>query len=346
LVVWLVGWNDVVTASDGRIVRGRAIEVGNTHALVRTDAGEERVAIDSADRVRRGLGGAFAHLARSPGTALLGTTTLLVSIFLQVLRWNVLLRGAGLGLPLRTVVRLGWIGHFFNQVLPAGQVGGDIVKAWMAARRFPDRKNAAVVSVLADRGIGLSVLFFGAAAAVWFAPPGSRLALARSIALGLFALCALFLTLLLMPRLRARLRLVSLLERLPFGRTWVATAESVDLYGRRPRVVAAALGVGVVVHAFFLGSFVLFGRALGIEMGVLAVLVAIPVALVAGSLPGLPAGWGVGDMAFYFFLPAAGVPAGSAVALSFTFRAVLMLLSLPGGLLVAGRRVTVPPPAS
>ena len=60
----------------------------------------------------------------------------------------------------------------------------------------------------------------------------------------------------------------------------------------------------------------------------------MPVAQMAGNIPGLPAGWGFGDMAFYFFLPAAGVPVSIAVSLSFAYRAVFMLLSLPGGLLV------------
>ena len=78
-------------------------------------------------------------------------------------------------------------------------------------------------------------------------------------------------------------------------------------------------------------------------MSAFAVLVAIPVAQMAGNIPGLPAGWGFGDMAFYFFLPAAGVPVSIAVSLSFAYRAVFMLLSLPGGLLVrSGERE--PPP--
>ena len=56
------------------------------------------------------------------------------------------------------------------------------------------------------------------------------------------------------------------------------------------------------------------------------------------AIPALPGGWGVGDAAFFAFLPAAGVPAGKAVALSLTYRLVHTLLSLPGGLWLAGVR--------
>ncbi|MHC4670555.1 MAG: hypothetical protein ACYTFD_19400 [Planctomycetota bacterium] len=67
-------------------------------------------------------------------------------------------------------------------------------------------------------------------------------------------------------------------------------------------------------------------------MSVIAIGVAVPVAQILSAIPALPGGWGVGDFAFFTFLPEAGVAAATAVAVSFTYRLLQTLLALPGGL--------------
>jgi len=341
LVLWLVGWNDRVRDVEGSEHVGRLVRVTADRAVLDTDSGERTVKIGSPERdVTRGLAGAFANLRRSPGAGLGGAAALLLSMVYAVFRWRALLRGAGLRADLRETTRLAWVGLFFNQVLPMGQVGGDVVKAYALAKNHPGRRGRAVVSVLFDRGVGLIVLFTTAAAGVALGPRGTRVDLARGIALATFAACAVCLGWMLLPRLRDRFPVSRLLGRLPFRGMWLAAAEGFDVYGRNPRAVGRALLWGIGVHAAFLLGLALLGRALGAELNAFALLVAIPVALMAGSLPGLPAGWGVGDMAFWFFLPAAGVPPNEAVALSFTMRAVIMLFSLPGGLFLASAERT------
>ena len=58
-------------------------------------------------------------------------------------------------------------------------------------------------------------------------------------------------------------------------------------------------------------------------------LVAIPVAQILAAIPGLPGGWGVGDLAFFLCLPAVGVPPGQAVALFVTYCVAHTVISLP-----------------
>ncbi|MHC4958360.1 MAG: lysylphosphatidylglycerol synthase transmembrane domain-containing protein [Planctomycetota bacterium] len=330
LVLWLVGWQDRVRDAGGELHYGRVVSQTETEIVLEQETG--RRVLESPLEVRRGLAGAFQHLGREPGWALAGALSLLISAALMQVRWGVLLQGAGLRTPWRQVFRMGWLGLFLSQLIPAGQVGGDLVKAAAITRRHRSAKAQAVVSVLADRGIGLFVLCLAAVAGVLFARDESRVALARAVVLAFFAVCVAFLALISWPRLRRALGIRALVSGLPVigeaGRAFC-------LYGSRPVVLGRSIAAGLLVHLFFLGFFFFTGKALGVEVGLVALLVAIPVAQMAGNLPGLPAGWGVGDLAFFFFLPGAGVPAGTAVALSFTYRAAFMLLSLPGGLLLA-----------
>ena len=73
------------------------------------------------------------------------------------------------------------------------------------------------------------------------------------------------------------------------------------------------------------------GEALGVTMSLFAVAAAVPVAQMVSAVPGLPGGFGVGDLAFVALLPEAGVAAGTALALSFTYKIVHLLVALPAG---------------
>lgn len=335
LVLWLVGWRDRVVDAGGKRHYGRVLAVEENRARIE-EGGEERwIAVRAPGDVRQGLATSFGRLIGRPRFAILALLLQLGASVVAILRWSILLHGAGLQTPRATVLRLGFVGMFFNYILPAGAVGGDLVKAWYATREHPERKTAAVVSVLADRGIGLFVITLIAAVAALLAPRGSEIAAVRWIAVAMLGGCVGFLSLLFLPALQRWLRLDRIVPRLWFGRVLHEIGRSFNAYGRAPRIVAAGAAVGLLVHAQALAAFWLYGLALGVEMPAVAVLVAIPVALMAASIPGLPGGWGMGNLAFYVALPAAGVPAVVAVALSCTFNAMQMLISLPGGLLLS-----------
>src|SRR5262249_36587297 len=82
------------------------------------------------------------------------------AIVLTFLRWYYLVRAQDLPFTVPDALRLGFIGFFFNAVMP-GSVGGDIIKAAFLAREKKDRKTIAVSTVIMDRAIALWAL-------VWF----------------------------------------------------------------------------------------------------------------------------------------------------------------------------------
>ncbi len=75
---------------------------------------------------------------------------------LGVVRWNVFLGVLGIRIPAWDVVRMSFVGLFFNNFM-LGAVGGDVVKVvWLAARGHS--RTAALLSVLMDRMSGLGAL--------------------------------------------------------------------------------------------------------------------------------------------------------------------------------------------
>ena len=89
------------------------------------------------------------------GTALLLSLVLMgVTIVLGVFRWRMVLRVHGLELSLGRATEISFIAHFFNSFL-LGSTGGDLLKAYYAARETHHKKTEAVVTVVVDRLLGL-----------------------------------------------------------------------------------------------------------------------------------------------------------------------------------------------
>jgi uncharacterized protein (TIRG00374 family) len=84
------------------------------------------------------------------------------------LRWNLLLRVAGVKENSRTLASLYFIGMFFSQLLPTG-TGGDAVRMWDLYRRG-HKPAAVVVATLQERfmGLGVSMLIGLIAVAFYF----------------------------------------------------------------------------------------------------------------------------------------------------------------------------------
>src|SRR5262245_50011188 len=93
----------------------------------------------------------FTRLVNEPknwGALLAAQFLVLAAISLNYVRWYVLVRALELDFRLGDAFRLGSIGMLINQILPAGSVGGDLLKAVFIAREQPGKRTEAVASVL------------------------------------------------------------------------------------------------------------------------------------------------------------------------------------------------------
>ncbi len=117
-----------------------------------------------------------------------------ITFLITSLRWHLLLSAVDIHIGLLRTLVINMVGAFYNTFMP-GSTGGDVLKAYYAAKLSPGHRTRAVVSVIVDRAIGLLALIIlgGAlAAALAFSPhPVDDPAAARcaQVATGALLIC-------------------------------------------------------------------------------------------------------------------------------------------------------------
>ena len=105
-------------------------------------------------------------------------------VALRAVRWLALLRALDIDVPLRRLVKLYYVGTFFNSFMPSG-FGGDAIRIVELARHS-QKTPEAIGTVLVDRATGLWVLFLLGLLALPFAR--ASLSLQMTVAVGAIAL--------------------------------------------------------------------------------------------------------------------------------------------------------------
>lgn len=72
-------------------------------------------------------------------------------------RWKLILAAHDMQLSFLKALELYFIGQFFNAFM-LGAVGGDLIKVFVVAKTFPEKKTEAVTTVFIDRFVGLLAL--------------------------------------------------------------------------------------------------------------------------------------------------------------------------------------------
>lgn len=281
---------------------------------------------------------------------LLGGTCYALAVAVSGLKWGVLLKAAGIRLPVSRLLSYQWMAEFFNNFLPA-QVGGDIMRGYAVAvdtRRTAD----AAASVMIDRFIGLmifmlfaaissnAVLLLGKPDGQPFSPEGALFMRFASVgsSIAAFGLLAVVATL-----LSRRLKRVMerLLRALPFReRTlplWNKLAAAFDVYRDHPGALALAAAGSTLIVILTSVNIWLIARAVQPDsISMIEVLVINPIIVFAlVVVPLSPGGLGVRQVSFagLFLFMGAGYQLGTAVGLLQQF--IGYIVSIPGGILWA-----------
>jgi len=287
--------------------------------------------------VRPGLGSILKSADKS--TLPMALLALIFATLLVNTRWWFLLRAAGCSTGWLSTLRITYTGLFFNVILP-GLSGGDLARGYIAARGHPERRGAAVVTVLADRVFGLWAMTLVAMAAVSTSGPrfeSLRLPVAAAAA-GL-TLCWVVYTL---EGPRRWLRLEERISRLPKGSFLV----DLDRVGRnlaqRPKVVITALCISTANHLTSAWAIFWLAQGLGENLTFHQILVISTVANTLSAIPLAPGGLGVGEILFGGLFRMAGGSWALGVGTSLAWRLELLAVGLIGGLsslLPGGRKL-------
>lgn len=277
--------------------------------------------------VRPGLS---SILKSADGNALpLGLAALMFATLLINTRWWLLLHAAGCPTSWLNALRITYTGLFFNVILP-GLSGGDLARGWIAARGHPERRSAAVVTVVADRVFGLWAMTLVALAAVSISDlrfESLRLPVAAAAA-GLTLAWVIY----SLEGPRRWLRLQERLQRLPKGSILVDLDRVGQELAQRPKVVLGSLGLSFANH--FTSALAIFwlARGLGEEISFLQILVISTVANTLSAIPLAPGGLGVGEILFGGLFRMAGGSWALGVGTSLAWRLELLAVGLIGGL--------------
>ncbi|MBJ01585.1 MAG: hypothetical protein CMK00_01800 [Planctomycetes bacterium] len=372
LVAYFLPWQDSLSVGEGEL-RGRfqGDWRGSSVHFVPDNPGElldascgpagrqlaERLAEDGGVTVTRGEELALrAIVSWRPGLprALSGVSlprllgalgALLLGACLTALRWWWLLSASGCPARAGPVLRLSFLGLFFNLALP-GLTGGDVARAALATRENPERRAEALVSVVVDRLLGLVTLVLLAAVVSLSlgGEAGQHLEpLRRPIMAGaLLMLGGTYLV--LRPGLRRILGLDRWLGRLPQGRRLLKLDRALSRVGTSHGALAGALVLSLLNHVCTATAiYGLLGSLGGVGVPVPSWLETLGIMAVANTIsavPLAPAGWGVGEAAFGTLFGLLGFNPTLGVALSVLYRLTATALSLGAGLVLlapAGR---------
>jgi glycosyltransferase 2 family protein len=273
------------------------------------------------------IGPAIGRLAAiDVGLTLAAIVTMTVQLLLAGWRWSLI--GTAIDGPPRrgSIVRLTFVGQFFNQTLPSA-IGGDAVRAWMAAREgLPTGK--AVSGVVADRVVGLVVLLLISAATLPLFVQRVPDHLAR---LGVFAtvlgsLAALALFCIFAKPVGVKLQNIRVAR--PFANLALDLRHVLVGSRQSPAIIALA----ILVHLLVIASAYFLALGLGLHVSYVDCMVMFPLVVLLTMLPISIAGWGVREAAMVAAFAYVGVDAPGALALSVAFGLVQVAIGLPGGL--------------
>lgn len=240
----------------------------------------------------------------------------------SALRYVYVARALGGDLSWTRSLRAHFVGLWFNQVLPTG-LGGDVVKIALLRRDLG--LGLAVRAAALDRVSGLALLMFSIVVLL-FAYQQLLGDVGLTIALGVLAagsLLALGLLAALADPLRRRFPRIS----------WIGHGlELLDNIKRfrRGRPLFEQIWTSSIVHVNGIVSFALIGRALGVDLDMLAYFLLVPLILLIALIPVSMAGWGLREAGALSLFSLVGVPGEQAVALSVLFGVLLVVAGIPG----------------
>jgi len=247
---------------------------------------------------------------------------------LAAVRWHLILRRLGGILSLLRTLEAYWIGLFAGSLF-AGVITGDGMRMWILSRAGL-RPSKSVNSVLLDRAAALVGLLLLVAATLPFldnrvADAPVRYGASLLLLVGITVCCSVG----LMTRVPARW------QKYRLARAVMHVTNDLWSIWRSPSAAAALLLLSVLATLCnALGIFVLM-RSLDVSVDLIDTMVLSPLVILVITLPISVGGWGLREASMVGLFGMVGVPATVSLSVSILLGLLALLVSLPGGLVMA-----------
>lgn len=334
-VTWVllkIDWRDQIHTAGGQTLRGHVEELEDRFVVTGSDGVSVEVMrdADGRDEFLRG----FLTLLKNiqPLYLVVGLLVYPLANVFGAIRWKALLRAHRIDISFLRCLQLTWMGYFWSLIFP-GVTGGDVVKAYAAARTA-EKRAVSVLTVFFDRLIGLVALAILSGIVILFNLHNEEL---RVVSTGILVFISIMVgggVWFYSRRLRRWLGLDWLLGLLPFSERVAQIDTALFEYRYHKMTLIGSVVVSLAAHVVNVGAFFLAGEALGLGVSWQHYFVFIPVVLMVAALPFSVGGIGVleSGVAHFLTLRGVGATASGAIALCVLYRIMTIFISLPGAL--------------
>lgn len=284
------------------------------------------------------LGDLWASLREAEISYLLAAVVLYLLVqTVSAYRWFLLLKPLDIEISFRKTLALYLLGMYFNFFLPSA-IGGDFFKVYYLHKET-GRLSASTASVFLDRDIGMGGLLVAAMVVAAYGgtriPPENGVLLAPVFALIGLAFVAANLALFYRPSYNLLHRLLSLFKMKEADEKVGRLFDSVNAYRGKWRLglVALLISLGVQAGCAFVNMLAAASIGLHTQHGWVDYMVFIPAIGLIGMIPLSVNGAGWREASYILLFQSVGVEAHQAAALSVLWLGVMIVTSLPGGVI-------------
>ncbi len=255
---------------------------------------------------------------------------------LSAYRWYLLIGPLDIEAPYKKLLLFVLLGMFFNNFMPTG-IGGDVFRIYYLNKETK-KLSRATASVFLDRDLGMGGLLVMATLAAAFAGISFRsVPLAPFFLLVSVAFALINLALFYRPTYNLLHRLLLLFKMKRADERVEHLFESFNAYRGKWGLIGVTLGLSLIVQLGCSVVNILCADAIGLETrgGWLNYLVFIPAIGLITMIPVSVNGMGWREFSYIVLFGSVGASEPRAAALAFLWLGVLVITSLPGGLIYA-----------
>jgi len=256
---------------------------------------------------------------------------MILSTILGSYRWKVLIHVQGDNFRLGRLIKLYFIGMFFNLAMPS-LVGGDVVRGYSISRSTKSISRS-FIPILLERGIGLFALI-----SISLIAASSLLSYSKIIrgwggllSVGAFALLLLIFLL----RKHFYSFAVGLLKLIGFKEASGKVQGIRDIlrqYRRSKRSISFAFLISLFIQILVILTNYFIALSMDIEIPLYSLCIYVPIINLISMVPISLNGVGIREGAYVYFLGMANVSKSSALSLSLVWLGVLLLCGIIGGI--------------